>query len=87
MGTILTGDQYLHDEVTRELLRAELGGEAIEMEGAAMAQAAGLIGADHLVVRSLSDLAGADSITDFGRFVSEVASNSARVVRALLPVL
>jgi adenosylhomocysteine nucleosidase len=87
MGTILTGDQYLHDEVTREALHTELGGEAIEMEGAAMAQAATLVGADHLVVRSLSDLAGSDSISDFGRFLDEVSVNSARVVRALLPVL
>lgn len=87
LGTILTGDQYLHDETTRQKLHEELGAAAIEMEGGALAQAADLVGADHLIVRSLSDLAGADSISDFGRFVSEVAVNSARVVRALLPVL
>lgn len=87
LGTILTGDQYLHDEATRRELHRELGAAAIEMEGAAMAQAAQMVGVEHLVVRSLSDLAGADSVTDFGRFVAEVAVNSARVVRALIPVL
>lgn len=86
-GTILTGDQYLHDGATRQKLHVELGAAAIEMEGGALAQAAGLVGTDHLIVRSLSDLAGADSISDFGRFVGEVAVNSALVVRALLPVL
>lgn len=87
LGTIFTGDQYLRDETTRQEMHMELGAAAIEMEGAALAQAADLVGADHLVVRSLSDLAGADSISDFGRFVSQVAVNSARVVRTLLPVL
>ena len=57
------------------------------MEGAAVAQAAGLLGADHLVVRSLSDLAGGESIEDFGRFVAEASANSAAVVSHLLPIL
>lgn len=87
LGTIVTGDQYLHDEPTRRLLRSELEADAVEMEGAAMAQAASLVGADHLVVRALSDLAGADSITDFGRYVAEVSSNTSTLVRAVLEVI
>ncbi len=84
LGTIVTGDQYLTDEDTKQRLHSELRADAIEMEGAAMAQAAGLVGADHIVIRALSDLAGGDSIDDFRRYVTEVSENTSAIVRALL---
>ncbi len=79
-GTILTGDQFLDDAAIRDRLFAELSAQAIEMEGAALAQTADRLQVDHLVIRSLSDRAGEGAIEDFGRFVPEVAANSARLV-------
>lgn len=87
MGTILTGDQFLNCETTREWLFRELGGQAIEMEGGAVGQVAEAFKIPHLVIRALSDLAGAESAMDFGRFVVEVAASSAAIVRRVLPVL
>ena len=86
-GTVLTGDQYLHCEVTRVRLHAELAGQAVEMEGAAVSQVCESFGIHWLVVRSLSDLAGADSSVDFTAFVDEVAAQSALILRHLMPVL
>lgn len=86
-GTILTGDQFLNCSATRERLFRELGGQAIEMEGGAVGQVAQAFAIPHLVIRALSDLAGADSQIDFGRFVEAVAASSAAIVRRLLPVL
>ena len=86
-GTILSGDQYLHCEATRERLFRTLGGRAIEMEGGAIGQVCERFGVPWLDIRALSDLAGKESRFDFARFVDEVAASSAMILRRLLPVL
>ncbi len=86
-GAILSGDQYIHCEATRERLFGELGGAAVEMEGGALGQVAEAFGIPFLDIRALSDLAGRDSRFDFAAFVSEVAGSSALILRHLLPVL
>ena len=86
-GTVLTGDQYLHSELTRDRLHADMGGHAVEMEGAAVSQVCESFGIPWLVIRALSDLAGAQSSFDFAAFVDEVAAQSAAILRHLLPLL
>jgi len=85
-GTILAGDQFLNCEATRQRLVSELGGQAIEMEGAALAQVCEAFSVDWLNIRALSDLAGQEAHFDFGSFVSEVASRSAEIVRSIIKV-
>lgn len=87
VGTVLTGDQFVACSRTRHRLRDEFEAKAVEMEGGAVAQVAELMGVEHLVIRALSDLAGAHSDLDFDRFLPQVAANSAKVVRHLLPVI
>ncbi|WP_319429004.1 5'-methylthioadenosine/adenosylhomocysteine nucleosidase [Mycobacterium sp. RTGN5] len=86
-GTVLSGDQYLHSDLTRARLHREFGGLAVEMEGGAVAQVAESFGVPWLVIRALSDLAGHDSRFDFLTFVDEVAASSVAILRRLLPVL
>jgi adenosylhomocysteine nucleosidase len=86
-GTVLSGDQYLHCDVTRERLQRDFGGLAVEMEGGAVAQVAEAFGVPWLVIRALSDLAGHDSRFDFLEFVDQVAAASVAILRRLLPVL
>ena len=83
----MTGDQFINCEATRLRLHAQFDAQACEMEGAAVAQVAESFDRDWLLVRALSDLAGADSHFDFARFVEEVAARSAQIVRRCLPVL
>jgi adenosylhomocysteine nucleosidase len=86
-GTVLSGDQYLNCETTRERLLRELKGQAIEMEGGAVAQVCEAFGIPWLVIRALSDLAGGNALFDFTTFVDQAAAVSATILRRLLPVL
>jgi adenosylhomocysteine nucleosidase len=86
-GTVLSGDQYLNCATTRERLLHELGGQAIEMEGGAVAQVCEAFGLPWLVIRALSDLAGGNALFDFTAFVDQAAATSAKILRRVLPVL
>lgn len=86
-GTVVTGDQYVHCDATRERLYREFEAQAVEMEGGALGQVGESLDVDWLDIRALSDLAGSTSIGDFGAFVHEVAASSATLLRRLLPVL
>jgi adenosylhomocysteine nucleosidase len=87
IGTIVSGDQFINDEAVRQRLQSQFGAHAVEMEGAAVAQVAKAFGVPAIVIRSLSDLAGADSHLDFGKFITAVAPTAAKVVERLVPVL
>jgi adenosylhomocysteine nucleosidase len=86
-GPIVSGDQFINSEQVRERLRRDYAALAVEMEGAAVAQATELIGIPCIVIRSLSDLAGADSHLDFPKFLRAVAPAAAEVVARIVSAL
>lgn len=86
-GTVVSGDAFVNDEAVRLRLLAEFGAQAVEMEGAAVAQVAERYGVPCVVVRCLSDLAGADSHLDIMSFLGAAAREAAGVVRRLVPAL
>jgi 5'-methylthioadenosine/S-adenosylhomocysteine nucleosidase len=85
-GRILTGDQFLtRDEINHHrYLLDELAGDAVEMEGGAMAQVCAVNGVPYVVIRTISDRADGDAVHDFNRFLPEVARNSFAIVRHIL---
>jgi nucleoside phosphorylase len=57
-GVILTGDQFIRSPLAREQMHRDFGAQAVEMEGAAVAQVADRFGVDCLVLRAVSDHGG-----------------------------
>jgi len=86
-GTIISGDQFINCETTRQRLFDRFRAQAVEMEGAAVAQVAAQFNAPCIVVRCVSDLAGAESHLDFPAFLSATAESAAQVLRRIVPVL
>lgn len=86
-GRILTGDTYLACTRTREMFYEQFKADAVEMEGAAIAQVCCNWHKPFVIVRVLSDLAGNESHFDFNEFVDESSTKSANIVNKLLPVL
>jgi adenosylhomocysteine nucleosidase len=86
-GTIVSGDAFVNDEAVRLRLLTAFGAHAVEMEGAAVAQVGERYGLPCIVIRCLSDLAGADSHLDIMSFLSAAAREAAGVVRRLVQVL
>ena len=87
MGIILTGDVFLQCEETQKELFEKYGAQAIDMEGAAVAQVAEQFGIPAIVVRCLSDLAGADSQKLSSKFLNMAAKRSFNTAQRFLKVL
>jgi adenosylhomocysteine nucleosidase len=77
-GLIGSGDQFIHDATRLAALKNALPDLlAVEMEGAAVAQACFELGVPFAVVRTISDNANDSAATDFLHFVKTVASRYA----------
>ena len=86
MGKILTGDVYLQCEETKKELFEKFGAQAIDMEGAAVAQVAEQFGIPLVVVRCLSDLAGAEKQQLSSKFLNKAAKRSFNTAQKILNI-
>lgn len=80
-GLIATGDSFMNDPERVEFVRGKFKDlQAVEMEGAAIAQVAHQFNIPFVVIRSLSDIAGQESHISFDEFLETAAVNSANLV-------
>lgn len=86
VGLILTGDQFISDELgVKELRhRFENHGMAVEMEGAAVAQVCHDFNIPYGAVRHISDKADGDAAMSFNDFVKATAKFTVGMVRNYL---
>lgn len=82
-GPIVSGDQFIAQAEKVAWLRATFGASAVEMEGAALAQAANRLGVPFAVVRILSDSADGDAVADFPAFLNNAAHRGRDLAHAL----
>jgi len=84
-GTVLTGDVFVASESKKAELRTELDGDAIEMEGAAVAQVCWQFGRVPLIlIRGISDAADESAYGSAAEFRGVAARNAASVTIALV---
>jgi adenosylhomocysteine nucleosidase len=79
-GVVVTGDSFIASEQFGRRLREKLGADAVEMEGAAVAQVCYQQNVPFIVIRSISDRADKTAVADMQKFQSIAAENSARLV-------
>ncbi len=80
-GLIVSGDRFVASAAHSAKLRAALPDAlAVEMEGAAVAQACADFGRPFAVLRTISDRADDGAHVDFTRFIAEIASIYTRAI-------
>jgi adenosylhomocysteine nucleosidase len=84
LGTILTGDTFVNCATTRDRLRIDLGGDAVDMESSAVVAVAERYGCDAFIIRTISDNADESSHVSYLELVAMAAENSATCVTLLL---
>lgn len=86
-GIVATGDVFVASTPKKGELRTRLKADAVEMEGAAVAQVCHQQKVPCLVVRSCSDSADERAAVDARKFSKTAANNSAKLVMALAALL
>lgn len=85
VGLIATGDSFIAGQDKIAAIRSHFPSVlAVEMEGAAIAQAALAAGKPFLVIRAMSDTAQGDANITFDEFIIEAGKRSAQALLAFL---
>jgi adenosylhomocysteine nucleosidase len=86
-GVIVTGDVFVADRSLNDDLRKSLTADAVEEEGAAVAQVCWEQHVPYLAIRSISDNANNETPVNYKRFYLLAAENSARLVAGIAACL
>jgi adenosylhomocysteine nucleosidase len=84
-GLITSSDSFMDDLERVNVVRRQFPGvKAAEMESTAIAQTAWQFGVPFVIIRSLSDIAGSDSLTSYEQFLVQASINSAALVELII---
>ena len=86
-GRICSGDQFISDKSVKDAIISEFGGFVVEMEGAAIGQAAYLNHIPFLVVRAISDKADGSAHMDYAEFEMAAIEHSVKLTVRMIQEL
>ena len=84
VGTIATGDQFVHSNERKEFIEKTFTADALEMEGASVAVVCDALNVPFFILRAISDTADMDAGFDFDEFLKSSAKNSAEYLIKIL---
>ncbi len=87
VGTVVTGDTFVASKKKCAELADKFDADAVDMEGAAVAQVCYQRSVAGLVIRSIADKADESAVVDKQKFYALAARNSAKLVAAILESL
>lgn len=87
VGRIISGDKFVSSKDDVKRLGELFDAYAVEMEGAAIAHTSYLNNIPYVIIRSISDNANNDAITDFKTFVNKAAAVSCNIVREMINMI
>lgn len=87
LGTVASGDQFVCDPQRKHWIRDFFKAEAVEMEGASIAQVCFINQIPCLVIRSMSDDASGNAHLTYAEFVKEAAARSVALTEKMLASL
>ena len=86
-GTIATGDAFVASERVKKQLIHRFHADAVEMEGAAVAQVCYQLSVPFIVIRSISDSADHNANLDVDKFLHIAAVNASTLILHLLAAM
>lgn len=83
-GKILSGDKFVSNLEEKEKIGKKFDALAVDMESAAVAHCAYILGVEFAIIRSISDSLNSDSVMEYVEFVNVAAMNSKEILLKLL---
>ena len=84
IGTIASGDIFCTDLKMKEKIRCKFNSDAIEMEGAAIAQVCKLDNIPFIIIRSISDKPDGNNHITFDKFLEKASKRCAQIIKEFL---
>lgn len=84
IGTIASGDIFCTEPKMKEKIRSKFNADAIEMEGAAIAQVCKLDNVPFIIIRSISDKPNGNNNITFEQFLEKASKRCAKIIEKFL---